>query len=62
MESSPSNEQRETEQDQISKYKTEPSPSAVGTQSIKDEAQSRQPIVTNKWVRGRLVEVAEEKQ
>ncbi|RDY06451.1 hypothetical protein CR513_09563, partial [Mucuna pruriens] len=61
-ESSPSNQQREVEQDQRSEYKTDPSPTVMGIQSLEDETVSRSPIVTKKWVRGRLVEVAEEKQ
>ncbi|XP_027903410.1 uncharacterized protein LOC114163350 [Vigna unguiculata] len=62
-ESSPSNQQREAEQDQRSEYETEPSPIVMGIQSLENETVSRSPIVVSKrWVRGRLVEVAEEKQ
>lgn len=58
-----SNQQREAEQDQSREYKTEPSPSVMGIQSLEDEAPSRSPTtVTKKWVRGRLVEVSEEEQ
>ncbi|KAJ1390774.1 Nuclease associated modular domain 3 [Sesbania bispinosa] len=61
-EASPSYQQRETEQDQRSEYKTDPSPTVMGIQSHEDATLSRSPLVTKKWVRGRLVEVAEEKQ
>lgn len=62
-ESSPSNEQREAEQDHCSERKTDPSPTVMGTQSLEDGTLSRSPtVVTRKWVRGRLVEVAEEEK
>ncbi|TKY61161.1 hypothetical protein E2542_SST11011 [Spatholobus suberectus] len=60
-ESSPSNQQREVEQDQRSESETDPSPTVMGIQSLENETVSRSPIVTKKWVRGRLVEVAEKK-
>ncbi|CAJ2631227.1 unnamed protein product [Trifolium pratense] len=61
---SPSNQQSETEQDEISEDETETdhSPTMVGSQSLEDETLSRSSIATKKWVRGRLVEVSEEKQ
>lgn len=59
-ESTSSNHQREKEQDQSSEYKTDPSPTVPGFQTIKDETQPKSPIVTKKmWVCGRLVEVVE---
>ncbi|KHN11356.1 hypothetical protein glysoja_036053, partial [Glycine soja] len=58
-ESSPSNQQREAEQDQRSEYETDPSPTVMGIHSLENQTMS---VVTKKWVRGRLVEVAEEKQ
>lgn len=61
-ESSPSNQQREEEQDQRSEYETDPSPAVKGIQSLDNETVSASPVVTKKWVRGRLVEAAEEKQ
>ncbi|XP_027349186.1 uncharacterized protein LOC113860854 isoform X2 [Abrus precatorius] len=61
-ESSPSSQQRETEQGQSNEYKTDPSPTVMGIPSLEDEMVSRSPIVTKKWVCGRLVEVAEEKK
>ncbi|CAJ1976060.1 unnamed protein product [Sphenostylis stenocarpa] len=62
-ESSPSNQQREAEQDQKSEYETESAPTVVGIQSLENETLPRSPIVVaKKWVRGRLVEVAEEKE
>jgi len=62
-ESSPSNQQREAEQHQRSEYETEPSPIVMGIQSLENESVSRSPIVvTKRWVRGRLVEVAEDKE
>ncbi|XP_061356768.1 uncharacterized protein LOC133301163 [Gastrolobium bilobum] len=57
-----SDQRRETEQDQSNEYKTDVSATVMGNQSLKDETLSKSPIVTKKWVRGRLVEVAEEKQ
>ncbi|MED6206189.1 hypothetical protein PIB30_024481 [Stylosanthes scabra] len=63
MESGPSNEQMEKEDDQSRKWKTEPSTSAVEIQSSKDEGQCKSATaLSKKWVRGRLVVVAEEKQ
>jgi len=59
---SPSNQQRETEQDESSKDETDHSPTVMGIQSLEDETLSSSPIATKKWVRGRLVEVYEEKQ
>ncbi|GAU13732.1 hypothetical protein TSUD_348360 [Trifolium subterraneum] len=59
---SPSNQQSETEQDEISEDETDHSPTVVGCQSLEDETLSRSSIATKKWVRGRLVEVSEEKQ
>lgn len=58
-ESNPSNQQREAEQDQRSEYETDPSPTVMGIHSLENQTMS---VVTKKWVRGRLVEVAEEKQ
>lgn len=58
----PSNQERETEQDQSSEDETDHSPTVMGMQSLEDETLSRSPIVTKKWVRGRLVEVTEEKR
>lgn len=61
-ESSPSNQQREAEQHLRSEYATEPSPIVMGIQSLENETVSRSSIVvTKRWVRGRLVEVAEER-
>lgn len=53
-----SDQQMETEQDQSSEYKTDPSPTVLGVQSIKNETQPKLPaaVVSKKWVRGRLVE------
>ncbi|KAK7338194.1 hypothetical protein VNO77_18796 [Canavalia gladiata] len=61
-ESSPSNQQRETEQDQSNEYKTDPSLTVMRIQSLEDETVCGSPTVTKKWVRGRLVEVTEEKK
>ncbi|KAK7275485.1 hypothetical protein RIF29_16604 [Crotalaria pallida] len=55
-ESSSSNQQRETEQNQSSEYKT----TLLGIQSINDEDKPTPPIVTKKWVCGRLVEVVKQ--
>ena len=52
-------QQKETEHDHSSEYNIDPSPTVLGTESIRDETQPRPPIVTKKWVRGRLVEVVE---
>lgn len=57
-----SNQQRETEQDEISEDETDHSPTVMGIQSLEDETISRSSTATKKWVRGRLVEVSEEKQ
>ncbi|KAL2345980.1 hypothetical protein Fmac_007265 [Flemingia macrophylla] len=57
-----SNQQRESEQDQRSEYETDASPTVMGIESFESETVSRSPLVTRKWVRGRFVEVAEEKQ
>ncbi|MED6204726.1 hypothetical protein PIB30_011702 [Stylosanthes scabra] len=55
MESGPSNEQREKEDDQ------KPCPIAVEIESSKDEGECKSATaVSKKWVRGRLVVVAEE--
>lgn len=53
-----SDQQMETEKDQSSEYKTDPSPTVLGIQSIKNETQPKLPaaVVSKKWVRGRLVE------
>ncbi|KAE9615319.1 putative nuclease associated modular domain 3 [Lupinus albus] len=59
-ESSSSNQQRETEQDQSSEYKTDRSRILREIPSIKDETPPRPPIVTKKWVCGRLVEVVKQ--
>ena len=61
-ESNPSNQQREAEQDQRSEYETDPSPTVMEIHSLENETMSSSPVSTKKWVRGRLVEVAEEKQ
>jgi hypothetical protein len=57
-----SNQQRETEQDEISEDETDHSPTVMGIQSLEDETISRSSTATKKWVRGRLVEVREDKQ
>ncbi|CAL0307913.1 unnamed protein product [Lupinus luteus] len=59
-ESSSSNQQSETEQGHSSEYKTDPSRTVVRIPSIKDETQPTPPIVTKKWVCGRLVEVVKQ--
>ncbi|KAK7258390.1 hypothetical protein RIF29_23964 [Crotalaria pallida] len=61
---SPSNQQKETEEDLNSEYKANTSSIVVGIQSIEDDETlcRSSPIVTKKWVCGRLVEVAEDKQ
>lgn len=49
--------------EQGSEHKQDPSPTVMGVQSLEEEeAQYCSPLVTKKWVRGRLVEVTEEKQ
>lgn len=60
MESDSRNQPRQIQQDQNMEYKTNPSPTVVGIQSLKDETPSRSLTVTKKWVRGRLVEVVED--
>ncbi|XP_019430296.1 PREDICTED: uncharacterized protein LOC109337708 isoform X2 [Lupinus angustifolius] len=59
-ESRSSNQQRETEQDEGSDQITYSSRTEVRILSIKDETQPRPPIVTKKWVCGRLVEVVKQ--
>ncbi|KAK7397495.1 hypothetical protein VNO78_18670 [Psophocarpus tetragonolobus] len=58
---SSSSKQGEAEEDQRSEFKTGPLPRVMGIQSLENETVSTLPVVTKKWVRGRLVEVAEEK-
>ncbi|CAL0311275.1 unnamed protein product [Lupinus luteus] len=64
-ESSPSNQPRETEtqEDPSSEYGTDASSTVVAIQSIKDEetVSRSSPVVTRKWICGRLVEVVEGK-
>lgn len=49
--------------EQGSEHKQDPSATVMGIQSLEEEeTQYCSPLVTKKWVRGRLVEVTEEKQ
>lgn len=58
-ESGSTNQPSETQQDQRTEYETDPSPTVVEIQTLKDETPSKPLTVTKKWVRGRLVEVEE---
>ena len=59
---SPSNQPRETEQDESREEETDDSLNVMGIQSFEDETLSRSHVATKKWVRGRLVDMSEEKQ
>ncbi|KAI4329015.1 hypothetical protein L6164_021322 [Bauhinia variegata] len=62
MLSGSTNRLKGTEQGQSSEDKTDPSPTVVGMESIKEEKPSRLVTVTKKWIRGKLIEVVEETQ